>query len=303
VEPIIDLQQICLVHEKDSHAHRTRRMQKLTLACLVAQSSALALQPGHGRRVATARSAAVVRNAAALMSDDATRDPHDPANWADPEVLARLRRPIRQFDGGWADTAGRYGGKKNTNVNGEIIEATTHYGTGGGKRLEQGLGSLGASHHEGPTLPAERQEQLVLPAESFKVTKMEMSQTDEDFEMECDLGKGETEAEMFIDIEPMFLTKEEYFYGFTAESSDKIRIDHSMSSDIEGEMNAKDHNAARGAATLGSLERGADSRRIMIKLKFEPGYEAGEFESYLCFIFPNEKAFSKFYKITAKCTS
>jgi hypothetical protein len=77
-----------------------------------------------------------------------------------------------------------------------------------------------------------------------------------------------------------------------------------MSSDIEGEMNAKDHNAApRGARTMGSLERGESTRRIMINLKFNPEFEAGEAVAHLCFIFPNEKAFSKFYKITGKATS
>jgi len=109
---------------------------------------------------------------------------------------------------------------------------------------------------------------------------------------------------MFVDIEPMFLTKEEYFYGFTADSTSKITIDHSMSSDIEGEMNAKDHKGKQvgvsSSATLGSLERGAATQRIMIKLQFKPEFEKGEFDAYLCFMFPNEKAFSKFYKITGK---
>jgi hypothetical protein len=144
-----------------------------------------------------------------VADSDATRDPAPPStsDWCTPEMLAKLRSPIRQFDGGWADTAGRYGGKKDTNVNGEKIESGKHYGTGGGQRLDNDIGNLGSSHHQGPTLPAEKQEQLVLPEESFKVEKMEMSQTDEDFVMECALGEGETEAEMYIDIEPMFLTK------------------------------------------------------------------------------------------------
>ena len=30
---------------------------------------------------------------------------------------------------------------------------------------------------------------------------------------------------------------------------------------------------------------------------------AGEVEAYLCFIFPTEKSFSKFYKITGKATN
>ena len=66
-------------------------------------------------------------------------------------------------------------------------------------------------------------------------------------------------AEMFIDIEPMFLTKEEYFYGFTADSDPAISIDHWMSSDIEGEMNAKDFAKDGGSATLGSLDGGEEA--------------------------------------------
>ena len=142
--------------------------------------------------------------------------------------------------------------------------------------------------------------QLVLPEESFSITKMAMSQTDEDFEIECDLSEAQ-EAEMFIDIEPMFLTKEEYFYGFTSDSDPKISIDHSMSSDPEGEMNAKDH-AKQTFARDGDMKRQEKTRRIMIKLKFNPAYEAGEFVAHLCFIFPNEPNFSKFYKITGKST-
>ena len=41
----------------------------------------------------------------------------------------------------------------------------------------------------------------------------------------------------------------------------------------------------------------------MIKLKFKPEYAEGEFVAYLCFILPNEKTFSKFYKITGKSFS
>ena len=270
-------------------------MLRSSLALLVAQSSALSLQPLHARGVAAVRGAAAVRNAAAAMMAEAIGDSANP-DWPPPELVARLRQPIRQADGGWADTAGRYGGKKNTNVNGEVIEGGTHYGTGGGKRLDDS-----GSEVDDVKLPADKQALCVLPDESFKIEKMEMSQTDEDHELVVALEEGQTEAEMFIDIEPMFLTKTEYFYGFTEDSSDLISIDHGMSSDIEGEMNAKDHNAARVAASR-SMERGADTSRIMIKLKFKPVSKVGEYVAYLCFIFPEEKNFSRFYKITGICT-
>jgi len=214
------------------------------------------------------------------------------------QLIARLRTPIRQADGGWADTHGRYGGKvkKGERADGKGMRyghEEANYVRADGTRSESS---------DAPTLPAEKQAQLVLPDESFKIEKMEMSQTDEDFVMEVALEK-EAEAEMFIDIEPMFLTKEAYFYGFVEGSAAQISIDYGMSSEIEGEMNAKDHNAKVGSATLGSLDAGANKRRIMIKLKFNPAYQEGEFVAHLGFIFPNEKAFSKFYKITGKSTT
>jgi len=279
-------------------------MLRLTLAFVVAKSSALAFQPVHTRSAVAFRGAAAVRSAAAVMmaNDEATRDSSaDLDSGSDvmatgetrAELIARLRSPIRQYDGGWADIHGRYGGKNEKKLaesKGQLV-----WGTGGGRRLDE----QGKETNTG-SLPAEKQAQLVLPEESFKVSKMEMSQTDEDFVMEC---AEHEEAELFIDIEPMFLTAEEYFYGFTADSDPKFTIDPGMSSDIEGVMNAKDHSASSRGATLGSLDRATSTQRIMIKLKFKPEYQVGEFEAHLCFIFPSEKSFSKFYKITGKSTS
>merc|ERR1719478_761773 len=45
------------------------------------------------------------------------------------ELVKHLRTPIRQYDGGWGDTALREGGKKDNSGGG------THYGTGDGKKL------------------------------------------------------------------------------------------------------------------------------------------------------------------------
>jgi len=210
-------------------------------------------------------------------------------------LLAHLRAPIRQYEGGWADTALRGGGKD-----------ANRFGTGpdanvGKEFVEDGEELIENSHHgsirdvgrrKGKyssktfSLPAEKQEQLVLPEESFKVTKMEMSQTDEDFVLECAAGE---EAEVVIDIEPMFLTKTEYFYGLTSDSDPKISINREMSSDIEGEMPGKGHKG-----------NDDEEKDIKITVKFAPESAAGEFVGYLCFMFPTEKAFSKFYKITGK---
>jgi len=95
---------------------------------------------------------------------------------------------------------------------------------------------------------------------------------------------------MVIDIEPMFLMRTKYFYGFTADSDPNISINHFMSSEIEGEMASKAH--------AGKLD---ETENVKINIKFKPE-SAGEFEAHLCFMFPTEKPFSKFYKITGKAT-
>ena len=214
------------------------------------------------------------------------------------KLMAHLRAPIRQYEGGWADTALRGGGKDadrfgtgpDANVGKEefyeedLIDPTqSHHGAI--RSSERRLGKYSAASR---TLAPEKASQLVLPEESFKVTKMEMSRTDEDFVIEC--GTGE-EAEIVIDIEPMFLTKTEYFYGLSADSDAKISINREESSHIEGDMAAKGH---RG--------HDDDEEDIKIKVKFTPDSAAGEFDAYLCFMFPTEMAFSKFYKITGKST-
>ena len=128
---------------------------------------------------------------------------------------------------------------------------------------------------------------LVLPEESFKVAKLAMSQTDEDFVMECAAGE---QVEMTISVEPMFLTTTEYFYGFTDGSDAKISIDRELSSDLEGEMAAKGH------------QEKDEEANVQITLKFTPD-AVGEFDAYLGLVFPTEKVFSKFYKITGKSTT
>ena len=277
-------------------------MLRLTLAFLVvARSSALAPQPVLASSAAAVRSAAAVHGAAAVRSAvsmqvdwearKAAKEAEEKAAYE--ALLKHLRTPIRQYEGGWGDTALRNGGKD-----------ATRFGTGPDGNLDKDF----TEHEEEfvkdamhaplmenerrktkssapTTLPPDKQEQCVLPEESFKVTKMEMSQTDEDFEIECAPGE---EAELVIDIEPMFLMRTAYFYGFTADSGPKISIDHSMSSNIEGEMASK-------------RCKPEDIEDVQINIKFRPE-SAGEVEAYLCFMFPTEKAFSKFYKITGKST-
>ena len=259
---------------------------RLTLACLVARASALALQPVH------ARSAIAVRRAAAMMSDpwntdaDATRDPSaDEEAERMAKLLEHLRKPIRQYEGGWGDTALRDGGKDQD-----------RFGKGPtpqliGKGLEGSDGTEKATpDKQAPTLSPEKQAMLVLPEESFKVAKLAMSQTDKDFEIECSLATAQ-EGSVTIDVEPMFLSPEEYFFGLTPDSDPKLSIDWSMSSEAEGEALVKGSALAKIAA-----------QPITVTLNYDPEYTVGEAEAYLCVILPNKEHESKFYKITAKCT-
>lgn len=272
---------------------------RLTLALLVAQSSALALEPVHARSTAAICSAAAVRSAVSMQVDWEERKAAEEKEKAEAyaKLLAHLRAPIRQYEGGWADTALRSGGKDAKRFGtGPDANVGKDFTEDGDEMIENSMhGSIrdvgrrkGKYSSKFTTLPQERQKQLVLPEEEFKVSKMAVSQTDEDFVIECATGE---EAETVIKIEPMFLTKTEYFYGFTADSDPQISIDRETSSDIEGEMAAKDHKG-----------KGEDTDDVKINVKFKPESAAGEFEAHLCLIFPEEKMFSKFYKITGKCT-
>lgn len=242
------------------------------------------------------RCPAAVRSAVSMQVDWDARKAAEEKEKAEAhaKLMAHLRAPIRQYEGGWADTALRGGGKDaarfgtgpDGNLNQdfsepgeELLDNTMHASLRDVARRRGKYSSLDFS------LPAEKQSQLVLPEESWKVAKMQVSQTDEDFVMECRLGE---EAEIVIDVKPMFITKTEYFYGFTADSDPKISIDRKMSSDIEGEMAARAHQ--------GQVD---DEDNVKITLKFKPE-SPGEFVAYLCLMLPSEKAFSKFYKITGK---
>ena len=146
----------------------------------------------------------------------------------------------------------------------------------GGMTLEEVKANFGKS---GPTLAPEKQALCVLPEASFKISKMAVSETDEDFVMEC---SSMDDTEMYIDVEPMFNQYVDYFYGLTADSDPRITIDHDQSSDFEGRMERKG-----GASTA-------------IKLNFTPNGASGEFDAYLCFMLPEENGMDKFYKITGK---
>ena len=76
------------------------------------------------------------------------------------------------------------------------------------------------------------------------------------------------------------LFPQDYFYGLTEDSDSKFTIEHERSDPIEGRMQ----------------RRGGEPTSIT--LKFDSNGAAGTFEAFLCFILPEEKDFSTFYKIT-----
>jgi len=116
---------------------------------------------------------------------------------------------------------------------------------------------------------------FVLPAESFKVSKMEVSSTNEDFEMFCD---SLTPKDLVVEVKPVCMTFEDFYCGFTADS----------------------HPAFRCSPTTGKQER-RNGPPTQVKVTVDPQGAHGELVGYLCFILPEEKDFSTFYKIT--CTS
>jgi len=143
----------------------------------------------------------------------------------------------------------------------------------GGQSLEDVTRDWGAPL---PTLSPEKQALCVLKEPEWNVAKMAVSATDEDFVLETS-SMGDATCE--IVIQPPFNTYEDYFVGFTADSSAKITIVHDESSPIEGRTD----------------RRGGEP--LVYKIRFDPQTAAGEFVAHLCCIFPEEKMYSKFFEI------
>jgi hypothetical protein len=98
--------------------------------------------------------------------------------------------------------------------------------------------------------------------------------TDMDFDMRCDsAGKCK---DITIDVRPVAMTYEDFYVGFTAESHPAFRV-----TPINGKMEKR-----KGPPT-----------QITVSCSPPPGL-AEPIVGYLCFILPEEKAFSTYYKIT-----
>jgi hypothetical protein len=147
----------------------------------------------------------------------------------------------------------------------------------GGMSLEDLTSMIGQAE---ATLPEDKAAKLVLKEPEWNVEKMEVSATDQDFELQC---SSMDSTEVVISIPPTMNTFEDYFYGLTADSDQRFSIVAAESSPIEGRMQ----------------RRGGEPE--VVKIKFDPSGTSGEFEAHLCFILENEPMYSKFYSI--KCTS
>merc|ERR1719487_523481 len=111
---------------------------------------------------------------------------------------------------------------------------------------------------------------FVLPEASFKVEKLEVSQTNKDYEMFCD---STGEKELVVEVPPVCMTFEQFVTGFTKDS----------------------HPAFSCTPESGKTER-RNGPPTEVTVKVNPKGASGELVGYLCFILPDERDFSSFYK-------
>jgi len=139
----------------------------------------------------------------------------------------------------------------------------------GGMTLDEVRASYG---QEAPGLDDAKKAML----EEMTEKAISKDMTDLDFEISC---SSMLDTECVFDVRPTMNTFEEYFVGLTAGSHPSFK----MTSGCEGTMD----------------RRGGEP--VTVTVKCDPGGQAGELVAYVGFIFPEEKPFSTFYKIT--CTS
>jgi len=102
----------------------------------------------------------------------------------------------------------------------------------------------------------------------------DIKMTDMDFNMVVD---STTAKGINIDVRPVMMTYEEFYCGLTRDSHPSFSV-----SPVSGKME----------------KRGGAPTTVTVTCK--PNGASGELCAWLCFILPDEKAFSTYYKITAK---
>ena len=123
-----------------------------------------------------------------------------------------------------------------------------------------------------PDIYVPEAEEIVADESEFHLPASGM--TDMDFEMKF---AHTSVGELKIDVRPVAMTFEEFYVGFTPDS----------------------HPAFSVTPTEGRMER-RNGPPTELTVTCDPQGKTGELEAHLCFILPEEKAFSTFYKITAK---
>ena len=123
-----------------------------------------------------------------------------------------------------------------------------------------------------PDIYVPEAEEIVADESEFHLPASGM--TDLDFEMKF---AHTSTGELKIDVRPVAMTFEEFYVGFTPDS----------------------HPAFSVTPTEGRMER-RNGPPTELMVTCNPEGKTGELEAHLCFILPEEKAFSTFYKITAK---
>ena len=98
---------------------------------------------------------------------------------------------------------------------------------------------------------------------------------EEDFEM---FVASTAQKELQIDVKPVCMTFEDYYCGFTADSHPSFRVSPSS----------------------GKMER-RNGPPTSVTVTCNPQGSHGELVGHLCFILPEERDFSQYFKIT--CTS
>ena len=111
--------------------------------------------------------------------------------------------------------------------------------------------------------------------------------------------------ELNIDVRPVAMTFEEFYCGFTEDSHPSFTV-----TPTEGKMvrttNATHRACLRPSALLShrSPSLRAQERRngppTTVTVTCKPNSKRGDLVAHLCFILPEEKAFSTYYKITCK---
>jgi len=114
---------------------------------------------------------------------------------------------------------------------------------------------------------------FVLPEASWNANTMSETQFDAELNMFTIRGEG---APLAIEVQPVAMAFEDFYCGFTVDSHPAFKVTENSFGKME---------RRKGAPTT-------------VEVTCDPQGEKGMLVGYLCFILPEEKDFSTFYKIT-----